>query len=89
MDSARRIAQGVRYEPPAQPHRPLTERQEAVAKLLAYGKSYDEIAVELYMARATVQYHVSAIALLLPSDELEARDRVLVWAYWTYRKSAA
>jgi PAS domain S-box-containing protein len=40
---------------------PLTPRQEEVLRLLAAGRSTDEIAAELHLARETVRNHVRAV----------------------------
>lgn len=64
-----------------QPFRPLTRRQEDVARLLGKGWAYKRIATDLHISPDTVSVHVEAIALLLPNpDELAAGTLVMLWA---------
>jgi DNA-binding NarL/FixJ family response regulator len=62
----------------AAPAVPLSERETAVARLVARGRSNAEIAAELYLSEATVKTYVSRLF-----TKLGARDRVqvAVWAY--------
>ncbi|GGJ81759.1 transcriptional regulatory protein DesR [Lentibacillus kapialis] len=50
---------------------PLTEREEQVIKLIAYGKNTKEIANELYLTNGTVRNYVSTIL-----DKLEVTNRI-------------
>jgi DNA-binding NarL/FixJ family response regulator len=62
------------------PIRPLTPRQAEVVRLVARGFPYKRIALALGMSERTARQHVSAIALLLDSDDLTPYRRVQVWA---------
>ena len=53
------------------PTEPLTDREIAVARLVADGRTNAEIGAELFMAEATVKTHVGRLLA-----KLEARDRV-------------
>ena len=57
---------------------PLSERETAVARLVARGRSNAEIAAELFLSEATVKTYVSRLF-----TKLDVRDRVqvAVWAY--------
>jgi DNA-binding CsgD family transcriptional regulator len=50
--------------------RPLTKRQEDVAKLAAKGKGTTEIAKELGISYDAAKMHVNAIADLLPNPRV-------------------
>lgn len=64
-----------------QPTKPLTARQDEVARLLGRGWAYKRIALELRVSSETVAAHVEAIALRLPNpDELAAGTLVMLWA---------
>lgn len=74
----------------AAPIRPLTPRQEEVARLVAQGFPYKRIALAIGVSRRTAEHHVEAIADLLPSDDLPAYRRVQIWALIRfYTKQAA
>lgn len=82
-DIARRVS-GT-YTAPAKALRsPLTPREEEVARLLVRGLTYGEIGRRLGCSPRTVKSHVQSIAAKLPPDELPAKARVQVWAYWRY-----
>jgi DNA-binding NarL/FixJ family response regulator len=70
-----RFSRPARAEAPAVP---LSERETAVARLVARGRSNTEIAAELFLSEATVKTYVSRLF-----TKLEVRDRVqvAVWAY--------
>jgi DNA-binding NarL/FixJ family response regulator len=74
------------------PFRPLTTRQEDVAKLLGRGWTYKRIAATLRMSPRTVAVHVEEIALLLANpDDLAAGTLVMLWAAhraWEQRRAA-
>lgn len=58
---------------PAEPKKvelPLTEREMMIARLVAEGKSNDEIAKQLHLSVGTVKNHISQIL-----DKLSLRDR--------------
>lgn len=69
------------------PIRPLTKRQEEVARLVGQGLSYKAIGARLHISRHTARAHVQAIALLLPQSDAPAYRQVQVWAFWTFRTS--
>jgi hypothetical protein len=76
--------------PPILPTRPLTVREEAVAKCVARGLNYKRIGAVVGISPRTAEYYVLRIADTLPhgdpeEDELKPYDRVLVWAYWEFR----
>ena len=56
----------------------LTEREIEVLEFIAKGRTYSEIATELFIGEATVKTHVSSLL-----TKLELRDRVqaVVFAY--------
>lgn len=67
-------------EPPERaPHEPLTERELAVVRLVALGRTNDEVAAELYVTVATVKTHLGNV-----QRKLSARNRVEV-AAWAWR----
>ena len=70
-----RFSRPTRAEAPAVP---LSERESAVARLVARGRSNAEIAAELFLSEATVKTYVSRLF-----TKLNVRDRVqvAVWAY--------
>ena len=65
-----------------EPSRPLTPAQERVARLVAEGLTYGEIAAELGCAARTVPAHVEAIALRIPGD---APQRYRIRQWWPRR----
>lgn len=68
------------------PAHPLTPAQERVARLVAEGLTYGEIALQLGCAARTVRAHVEAIALRIPGDEPQ-RYRIRQW--WREHRRAA
>lgn len=74
---------------PPVPCKPLTPQQDAVARLVARGKTYQQIAAIMGWQRCTAEAYVTAIAQLLPvtADDVDMKPyvRVAVWAYWVYR----
>jgi DNA-binding NarL/FixJ family response regulator len=74
---------GVNLEStPRQPIDPLSTREEEVLKLVAIGRTNEEIASELYISFATVKSHLSNL-----SAKIGARNRVelAAWAWDTGR----
>jgi DNA-binding NarL/FixJ family response regulator len=69
--------------PEAPPTEPLTERELAVAKLVAHGRTNDELAAELYVTLATVKTHLANI-----QRKLAVRNRVEI-AAWAWRTGLA
>lgn len=74
------------------PARPPTYRQAQVAKLIAWGWGYKEIAKELRISFRTVRRHTEELAGLIPigdegqhPEQFTPYTRVMVWAYWEYR----
>jgi DNA-binding NarL/FixJ family response regulator len=69
---------------PAQPHEPLTAREEQVILTVARGRTNSEIADELCISLSTVKTHLASLM-----QKLEARNRVEIamWAYETGRIS--
>lgn len=67
---------------PSQPVDPLSAREEEVLKLVATGKTNEEIAADLYISFATVKSHLSNL-----STKIGARNRVelAAWAWDTGR----
>jgi hypothetical protein len=69
--------------------KPLSPREEAVARCVARGLSYKRIAAALDMSEHTAVVYVRRIDAKIPqpdpdSDELTPYQRVLVWAYWRW-----
>lgn len=58
MPIARMVTHSFRKHPPLQP---LTDRQQQVLKKLCEGKSYQAIANELFISKATVKFHIKNI----------------------------
>ncbi|MEU6357147.1 response regulator transcription factor [Streptomyces sp. NPDC047072] len=67
-------------EPPAEP---LTERELDVVRLVALGRTNNEIAAELYVSLSTVKTHLSSVQL-----KLAARNRVEI-AAWAWQNGHA
>lgn len=78
----RELAAVPQRGPLAQPVVPLSEREEEVLRLVAVGRSNNEIAAELYIALATVKTHLMNL-----STKLGVRNRVelAAWAWETGR----
>ncbi|MBY8850283.1 response regulator transcription factor [Saccharothrix longispora] len=70
---------GTQEPPERAPHEPLTERELAVVRLVALGRTNDEVAAELYVTVATVKTHLGNV-----QRKLSARNRVEV-AAWAWR----
>jgi DNA-binding NarL/FixJ family response regulator len=66
-------------EPEAPPSEPLTERELDVVRLVAHGRTNDEIAKTLFVTLATVKTHLANVQRKLP-----ARNRVEI-AAWAWR----
>lgn len=69
--------------PEAPPTEPLTERELAVVKLVAHGRTNEELAAELYVTLATVKTHLANI-----QRKLAVRNRVEI-AAWAWRTGLA
>ncbi|QFU92696.1 response regulator transcription factor [Amycolatopsis sp. YIM 10] len=65
--------------PEPEPVEALTEREEAVVRLVARGHTNDEVAGHLHVSQATVKTHLSNV-----QRKLDARNRVEV-AAWAWR----
>lgn len=67
---------------PAEPHSPLTDREEQVLVAVARGLTNHEVAAELYISLSTVKTHLGALM-----TKLGVRNRVelALWAYQTRR----
>jgi DNA-binding NarL/FixJ family response regulator len=67
---------------PSQPLESLTEREEAVLRTVARGRTNAEIGQELYISMSTVKFHLASLM-----TKLGARNRVelAIWAYETGR----
>ncbi|MBN6037634.1 response regulator transcription factor [Amycolatopsis sp. 195334CR] len=65
--------------PEPEPVEALTEREEAVVRLVARGHTNDEVAGRLHVSQATVKTHLSNV-----QRKLDARNRVEV-AAWAWR----
>ncbi|POX42522.1 DNA-binding response regulator [Streptomyces sp. Ru73] len=63
---------------PARPAEPLTPRETDVARLVARGRTNEELAAELYVSLSTVKTHLGSI-----QRKLAARNRVEIaaWAW--------
>ncbi len=72
--------------PETAPLEPLTERELDVVRLVAQGKTNDEVAAELYVTLATVKTHLANV-----QRKLAVRNRVEIaaWAWRTGVVSAA
>src|SRR5262249_46360923 len=66
----------------AQPHEPLTEREEEVLRTVAFGHTNQEIARELHISLSTVKTHIASLMA-----KLGARNRVEIamWAHASKR----
>lgn len=62
----------------AQPHHELTEREMEVLKLIAAGKSNQEVADELFIGIKTVKFHVTNILAKLGVDD---RTQAAIYAF--------
>ncbi|TDD89146.1 response regulator [Actinomadura rubrisoli] len=69
-----------RAEPPAPPREALTERELDVVRLVARGRTNEEIAEELFVSLSTVKTHLGSV-----QRKLGARNRVetAAWAWET------
>ena len=69
-------------DPPAEPHSPLTDREEQVLVAVARGLTNHEVAAELYISLSTVKTHLGSLMA-----KLGVRNRVelALWAYQTRR----
>jgi DNA-binding NarL/FixJ family response regulator len=67
---------------PAEPHSPLTDREEQVLVAVARGLTNHEVAAELYISLSTVKTHLGSLMA-----KLGVRNRVelALWAYQTRR----
>jgi DNA-binding NarL/FixJ family response regulator len=67
---------------PAEPHSPLTDREEQVLVAVARGLTNHEVAAELYISLSTVKTHLGSLM-----TKLGVRNRVelALWAYQTRR----
>jgi DNA-binding NarL/FixJ family response regulator len=76
------FAAAGRAQAPAQPHEPLTAREEEILAAVASGRTNAEIAAELFISLSTVKTHLASLMA-----KLEARNRVEItmWAYETGR----
>lgn len=64
-------------EPAFHARRELSERQEAILRMVMEGRPYKAIASELGITERTVKYHMSQI---LDKCELETREQLIAWA---------
>lgn len=58
----------------------LTARQREIAKLVAEGLSYQQIAKRLDISPHTARRHVDDIAAKLGADETKPYRRVMLWS---------
>lgn len=65
-------------KPTAAPHEGLTEREMEVLKLIAKGKSNQEVADELYIGIKTVKFHVTNILAKLGAED---RTQAAIYAF--------
>lgn len=68
----------MRQKNTIQPHEELTEREMEVLKLIAEGKTNQEIADELFIALKTVKTHVSNI---LSKLQVQDRTQAVIYAF--------
>lgn len=73
-----KIMNKMRTKPVDDLHEHLTEREKEVLKLMAEGKSNQEIADELYIAMKTVKVHVSNV---LGKLEVHDRTQAVIYAF--------
>ncbi len=73
-----KIMNKMRTKPQNDLHEDLTEREQEVLKLMAEGKSNQEIADELYIAMKTVKVHVSNV---LGKLEVHDRTQAVIYAF--------
>ncbi len=73
-----KIMNKMRTKPQNDLHEDLTEREKEVLKLMAEGKSNQEIADELYIAMKTVKVHVSNV---LGKLEVHDRTQAVIYAF--------
>ncbi|MFA9555964.1 response regulator [Evansella sp. AB-rgal1] len=73
-----KIMTKMRTKPVEHLHDSLTEREQEVLKLMAEGKSNQEIADELFIALKTVKVHVSNILAKL---EVHDRTQAVIYAF--------
>lgn len=72
------------------PIRPLTRRQEQIAHLVGDGFTYHEIGAMLRISPRTVQHHIEAIVMLLPTMRgISARRRVRFYVLATKQRIAS
>jgi DNA-binding NarL/FixJ family response regulator len=77
--TVRLLAHFARSAPrPTPPVDPLTEREEAVLRLVAAGRTNSEIAAELHLGLSTVKTHLGAV---LAKTGTRNRVEVARWAY--------
>ncbi|MCL6633867.1 MAG: response regulator transcription factor, partial [Alicyclobacillus herbarius] len=65
-------------KPAAAPHEELTEREMEVLKLIASGKSNQEVADELFIGIKTVKFHVTNVLAKLG---VEDRTQAAIYAF--------
>jgi DNA-binding NarL/FixJ family response regulator len=81
--TARLLATFAALEPEPKPaHEPLTEREEEVLRVVAAGRTNQEIARELHISLSTVKTHIASLM-----TKLGARNRVEIamWAHASRR----
>lgn len=91
LDAIRQVLGGIRYLPPSvsrdaieaslesPPHKPLdrlTRREREIFELVIRGRSSDEIATELFIARRTVETHRQRIMRKLSAHSLAQMQRI-------------
>src|SRR5690606_25877246 len=75
---ASKIMNRFREPPKEQLHDQLTEREMEVLRMIAKGKSNQEIADELFIGVKTVKFHVTN---LLAKLEVEDRTQAAIYSY--------
>jgi len=73
-----KIMNKMRSKPAQYLHEDLTEREKEILKLMAEGKSNQEIADELFIAMKTVKVHVSNV---LGKLEVHDRTQAVIYAF--------